>query len=174
MVKAIEARRRRVLQALTYAMVLPISAAAQLKQAPGSQPEWQRSDEAIDFEPLSFDPDAVQRAKQKRNRARFEWREKVFGAGLIEQASTWVGKGRSNAKDEIAKLLKIFDLPFAIDGKPVPTGTLCATSRAAWVSRASISRPRTRSSTSMHACRRSGTAPRASAGACSTSAAWPA
>src|ERR1041384_577485 len=120
MVKAIEARRRRVMQALTYAMVLHISAAAQLKQAPGSQPEWQRSDEAIDFEPLSFDPDAVQRAKQKRNRARFERREKVFGAGLIEQASTWVGKGRSNAKDEIAKLLKIFDLPFAIDGKPVP------------------------------------------------------
>jgi hypothetical protein len=121
-VNGVNDRRRRLLQALgAAAAALPASAAPQPpRPAGGWQLEWQRSDADIDFEPLAFDPEAVLRAVAKKDRARFEQREKAFGAALIAQAAQWVGKGRANATDDIAKLLKIFDLPFAIDGKPVP------------------------------------------------------
>jgi hypothetical protein len=115
--KRITAKRRRLLQFLAAGAALPMRALAQSPRVPGEwQLEWQRSDAEIEFEALAFDPVVA----RPMARARFEPRDMVFGASLVAQASQWVGKGRSNAKDEIAKLLALFDLPYANGDRPVP------------------------------------------------------
>lgn len=53
------------------------------------------------------------------NRASFEPKLHDFRDRLIAEASSWVGKNRSNSKDEISRLLALFNLAF--DHNKVPT-----------------------------------------------------
>ena len=108
--------RRRILHAYCAAALSPMAAMS----GPELKFEWQCGDESIGFEELSFDPDAVERKRLKRGRAALQPRVGGFGVRLIEQAKGWLGKNRTNARDDIAKLLALFDLPFEYQGKPVP------------------------------------------------------
>lgn len=108
--------RRRILHASCATALSPIVAVS----ATQLTVEWQCGDESVGFEELAFDPDAVKRKRLKRNRAALQPRIAAFGTLLIEQAKGWLGKSRANDRDDIAKLLALFGLPFAYQGNPVP------------------------------------------------------
>ncbi len=117
-----DAKRRRLLKAIGAASVLPLHATAQPTPAAGDwKLEYQRGDPDLAEEALAFDRGAAHDSAARRGRAIFEPRNKAFNKSLIAEAALWIGKGRSNARGEITKLLEIFDLPFAYPDKtPLP------------------------------------------------------
>lgn len=86
--------------------------------------EPQRGDPAVVEETLSFNPIAIQRAVLGRTQADFEPRIENIRSEMVNEAIRYLGKNRTNNRDEIGKWFDLFNLPFALNGNPLP---FCAT-----------------------------------------------
>lgn len=86
--------------------------------------EPQFGDPVLTAETLTYNPIEIQRKTLGAMQANFEPRITEIRTALIAGAIGQLGKNRVNNRPEISKWFQIFDLPFALDGKPLP---FCAT-----------------------------------------------
>lgn len=86
--------------------------------------EAQSGDPATPAETLTYNPIDVQRAIVGQKKAAFVPRITDIRSDLVAGAVTHIGKSRTNNRVEITKWFDVFDLPFDLDGKPLP---FCAT-----------------------------------------------
>jgi CHAP domain len=117
--------RRKVMTVAAAALAGAARVQAQpLAEAPDHEDrvvtEVQRGDPALAMENLLFNPVKVQQAVLGVTQASYEPRISAIREALVTGASSHLGKNRSNNQDEIERWFNLFDLPFAIDGKPLP------------------------------------------------------
>ena len=82
--------------------------------------EVQRGDPALATESLLFNPVKVQQSVLGATQASYEPRISAIREALVIGAASHVGKNRGNNQEEIERWFNLFDLPFAIKGKPLP------------------------------------------------------
>jgi hypothetical protein len=81
--------------------------------------ERQRGDIKLTAEMIQFDPIAVQ-GLVTQTKATFRTRNPDFPTALLGAAQSLVGINRSSDAAKVSEFLELFNLPFAIDGKPLP------------------------------------------------------
>jgi len=113
--------RRITLQLLSTGIIAPKAAFA--FSAIGAESsirlEKQKGDPSMRYEEITVDNDEISRIRDG-NKATFLKRLPDFNLLILKEAEKWIGLTRRNAKDKIAELLDIFNLPFDTNGKPVP------------------------------------------------------
>jgi hypothetical protein len=81
--------------------------------------EAQQGDPELPKEYLEFDREMFM-DNGYSTRGLFEATPPNFGQLLVNEASAWEGRNRRDNPDSIAALLNLFELPPALNGKPVP------------------------------------------------------
>lgn len=81
--------------------------------------ETQRGDPDLPDEYLVYDKSIIAENSQP-TKGTLEKVPSDFKQLLIAEARTWEGRNRRENKEAIAELLQLFDLPFAINNRPVP------------------------------------------------------
>jgi len=82
--------------------------------------EVQRGDGLLPPERVKLDPGKIEKLLSAEVRAEFRPRDTSFLTNLLTVAGKHVGNSRDKTRDRIAEYLDVFELPFAVDGKPTP------------------------------------------------------
>ncbi|MFM0125613.1 CHAP domain-containing protein [Paraburkholderia sp. RL18-101-BIB-B] len=81
--------------------------------------EGQQGDPDLPREFLEFDRETIM-GESYSTRGLFEATPPNFGSLLVSEAQLWEGRNRRDNPDSIAALLNLFDLPPALNSRPVP------------------------------------------------------